>query len=398
MRSLIGKPAAGFVSIADIEQQLAADRQLLVNILEKPSPPRMALVKQDVCEDLYCAPSDASPRTLLESTQLRSGPIALLSKVKAHFHVLETDPAPECQIWKERATDLHWDTLDFFASYRDRIPGCDYGQKRFAVNPQAIDWSQYDIVISIDVAVPAAVTRQFPRTAWAYYVREIKAPSYNRGLTAPAAGQDLFLNHGFRWNPPATAKHVVEFPYHLQFAGCFHELFQLPFDAPRQGTFVDHHTLVLMSNQDRERLAAFGPVAGPVLPSHLRYEGGKSVPPRRTMDPDLRERLLGSKYFLITPGERSVFGTALVEAIAAGCLAIGSPTALRTHGFIFSPRTSADNIDEAIEILRNFENDPAAYQSEVQRQRLLIDWLCYVRPLLALFDQAAEVVARRPRI
>ncbi len=380
-----------------LETRLRSGREELEQRLSAASAPRIALVKQDVCEDLYCAASTASPRELLESTQLRSGPVALLSKLGARFHIVETVDAEECQIWQERARDLHWDTVEFFSSYRDRIPGCDYGQRNFAVAPTAVDWSRYDIVISVDVAVPAAVTRQFPKTVWAYYVREIKAPSFAKGVVAPAAGQDVFLNHGFRWIPSAGAGHVVEFPYHLQFSGCFHELFQLPWDQPRSGVFVDHHTLVIMSDDERKRLEQFGPVTGPLLPAALRLEGGKSVPPRRTMDPDLRTRLLESKYFLITPGQRRVHGTALVEAIAAGCLAIGSPEALQAHGFFFTPATSATTPAEARQRIERLEHDSALYEAELHRQRSLIDWLCYVRPTLLLFEKADEVITGRAR-
>lgn len=384
------------VSLTELETCLEVGRRDLHQRLESRRP-RIALVKQDVCEDLYCAPPDSSPRKLLESTQLRSGPVALLSPLGAKFHLLETVEAPECQLWQERANDLHWDTLDFFCSYQDRIPGCDYGQRRFAVPPESVDWSQYDIVVSIDVAVPAAVTQRFPRTVWAYFVREIKAPSFAKGLQSPAIGQDLFLNHGFRWSIPGAAQHVVEFPYHLQYYGCFHDLFAVPKDQPRNGVFVDHHTLVMMIEADRKNLEEFGPMTGPLLPATLRLEGGKSVPPRRTMDPDLRERLLGSKYFLITPGQRRVYGTALVEAIAAGCLAIGSPNALHHHGFLFTPATSAATIDEALQRITTFERNPHQYHEELKRQRDLIDWLCYVRPTLELFDKADAVRARHTR-
>jgi hypothetical protein len=383
----------------EVLDRLVADGQRELNRrCELGLIPRIALVKQDVCEDLYCEFSTAAPRRVLESTQLRSGPVALLSPLRAQFHILETVEAPECQIWQERARDLHWDTLEFFSSYRDRIPGRDYGQLRYAVAHNSIDWSQYDIVISVDVAVPAAITRQFPSTAWAYFVREIKAPSYSKGLQSPASGQDFFLNHGFRWSPPTAADHVLEFPYHLQYSGCFHELFGVPWNQPRSGIFVDHHTLVTMTDKQRQEMQHFGEIVGPILPTELRLEGGKSVPPRRTMDPDLRERLLTSKYFLITPGQRRVHGTALVEAIAAGCLAIGSPTALQAHGFVFSSATCASTVEEAVERMHVLETDSGLYQRELQRQRQLIDWLCYLRPTLALFEKAEALVARRTRV
>ena len=381
--------------LPEIATQLAAGRVRLAQLLASGAAPRIAIVKQDVCEDLYCCPPDSPPREILESTQLRTGPVALLSPWGARFHLLQTVDAPECRIWMERATALQWESIEFFASYRDRIPGRDYGQSRFAVAPESIDWSHYDLVVSVDVAVPASVTRQFPRTAWAYFVREIKAPAYYQGLLAPVPGQDLFLNHGFRLSPPTSPPHVVEFPYHLQYYGCFHELFGVSLDRPRSGTFVDHHTLVGLTESELHRLEAFGPVAGPILPAALRFEAGKSVPPRRTMDPDLRERLLASKYFLITPGQRRVHGTGLVEAVAAGCLAIGSPRSMETHGFVFSSATTAESIDEALQRLAHLEAHPAQFEAELARQRLLIDWLCYVRPTLALFDTAAQIVTSR---
>ncbi len=387
------RPASAAIDPARLGECLAAGRERCRAL--QATKPRIALVKQDVCEDLYCASSSTSPRELVESTQLRTGPVLLLSEWGATFHIIETVDAPECRMWQERAVDLKWDTLEFFASYRDRIPGRDYGQRRFAVPPDSVDWSRYDIVVSVDVCVPAAITRQFPRTVWAYYVREVKAPSFRRGLEAPAVGQDLFLNHGFRWDPGPLSRHVVEFPYHLQRYGCFHRLFDLDESAPRSGVFVDHHTLVRMSPEDLTRLAEFGPVAGPILPPELRCEAGKSVPPRRTMDPDLRERLLQSRFFLVTPGQRPVHGTAMVEAIAAGCLAIGSPRALQQHGFLFTESTAADDLAAGIKQMRRLVADEALYARELRRQRELIEWLCAVRPALALFDAAERVLHER---
>ena len=104
------------------------------------------------------------------------------------------------------------------------------------------------------------------------------------------------------------------------------------------------------------------------------------------MDPDLKEKLLNSRFFLITPGQRSVFGTALVEAIAAGCLAIGSPELFRVHGYLFSSATSAASTEEGIRKMNQLTLDPPLLQQEVTRQRMLIDFVCFVRPLLDLLQ------------
>ena len=74
------------------------------------------------------------------------------------------------------------------------------------------------------------------------------------------------------------------------------------------------------------------------------------------------------------------------SAIAAGCLAIGSPEAFREHGYLFNDATSASTASEAIERIRQFELDHEAYAREVARQRILIDYVCYVRPLSDLLN------------
>lgn len=350
--------------------------------------PRIIVVKQDVNEDLYCCPPEAKVSDLIASTLLRTGPVSLFSDLRADFRILTTTDDPECQIWMERATVLEWDTVEFFSSYRDRIPGREYGQKRWAAAPESIDWDNYDIVISIDVCVPARITLEHPNALWCYYVREIKAPAYAAGMRAPAAGQDVVLNHCFRLVPATLPSHVLEFPYHLQRAGCFHEVFGVPFpdDSQRTGVFVDHHTMVTLNSKQRSALAELGPVASTI------HAGEREVVPtseklaRRTMDEDLRERLLNSRFFLLTPGKRGVWGTALVEAIAAGCLAIGSPKNLGAHGFLFTEATSANSPEEAMEKMRRLNEDVTLFEREAQRQRLLIDYVCYYRPARGLVD------------
>lgn len=350
--------------------------------------PKILVVKQDVNEDLYCCPPQAGRAELIASTLLRTGPVALFTELGADFRILKTVDDPECQIWQERATVLKWDSLEFFSSYRDRIPGRDYGQGRWAVDPADIDFTQYDIVISIDVSVPSRVTRRFPEVLWCYYVREIKAPSYAASNDAAVAGQDVVLNHHFRFEKPVLPAHVLEFPYHLHRPGCFHELFEQPdLSVPqRQGIFVDHHTMVDVSSERREALNQFGPVASTL------HRGDREIIPtserlaRRTMDEDLRQRLLNSRYFLITPGRRRVFGTAVVEAIAAGCLVIGSPESLGRHAFLFTSRTTTANADHAVSTIAGLEADPELADRERERQRQLVEYLCFVRPVHDLLD------------
>ena len=320
---------------------------------------------------------------------------SLRSSMPISFTV-ETDDSPECRVWQERATKLHWDTLEFFESYRHKIPGKDFGQRDFAVPVDDVDWSNYDIVISIDVSVPARVTSRFPQTVWAYYVREIKAPSYQESFDAPLAGQDLFLTQHFSPSPRPSASHCVNFPYHLQRVGGLAGLFghPLPADTDRQGVFVDHHTMASLSHEERETLSRFAPVASTL------HCGEREVIPTserlaiRTIDADRRDVLLNAKFFLVTAGNRRVFGTSIVEAIAAGTLAIGTPSNTGCP-FLFSPGTSAENVGEAVSWMEQLANDNDRYVAELERQRALIEYLCWARPVCDLKRACEHVLATR---
>ena len=366
---------------------LRSASQALTTFL-RGNAPRILVVKQDVNEDLYCCPPDADTPTLISSTLLRTGPVSLFTDHAADFRMVQTVDDLECQIWQERATALEWDSLEFYASYRDRVPGRDYGQKRWSVSPESIDFNKYDIVISNDVCIPKRITQQYPHVLWCYYVREIKAPSYRQSLIAPAAGQDVVLNHHFRLQPAVAATHVLEFPYHLQRPGCFHKLFAQPQPSfsDRDGVFVDHHTMIQLSAEQRNRLQTFGPVVSTI------HHGEREVIPtseslaRRTMDDDLKQRLLNSRYFLITPGQRLVFGTAMVEAIAAGCLVIGSPQSLGRHAFMFTEETSASDAAEAVEKMTSLNNNHETANAERIRQQQLVEYLCYTRPMNHLIE------------
>ncbi|MEZ5942740.1 MAG: hypothetical protein R3C18_15205 [Planctomycetaceae bacterium] len=375
-------------SCAWVADQHAAARELFDATIAKLGMPRIAVVKQDVNEDLYFCPSGSMGREVVESTLLRSGPAALFSDCDATFVMVKTVDDPECSIWQERATKLNWDTLEFFRSYQSRVPGRDFGQEKFSVAVEDVDWSAFDIVVSIDNSVPQRVTEQFPQVLWTYYVREIKTPEYKQSLERPLPGQDVALNHYFRPVPKPLANHVLEFPYHLQRVGCLPSLFETEFvsESKRSGVFVDHHTMTALTSEQRAELMQFGPVASTI------HSGEREVIPtseklaRRTLDADLRERLFSSRFFLCSAGHRQVFGTALVEAIAAGELVIGSPRNIGCS-FLLSEATSVGSFGEATTKMKTLSQDTSAYAAEVERQRQLVDWLCYYRPLQQLLER-----------
>lgn len=357
---------------------------------------KLAFVKQDVNDDLYCCPQNSSPGDIVKSTLGRPGPVALFTKFNANFHIVETESDPECNIWKEKWTERRWCPIEYFEKFRERVPGREYGQKEFAVKGNEVGWGRYNIVISNDISIPERITKKYPQVAWCYYVREVTTGSYKKSHFQLLHGYDLHLNQRFR--PvrffPKTMPHEVEFPYHLHYSGCFHDMNGIPFDDDkRHGIFLEHHTVADLNSTQLKMLESFGPVRSTaILPEgvHDRWEEGQT---RRTMDPEFREDFMKSKYF-IKCGGRTVWGTAMVEAIAMGCLVIGDPKVM-PHGFLYDKYTTASTFNEVIERISFLERNEKIYKRALKRQRRLVDYLCFVRPSLELFKKAQRVVGEK---
>lgn len=349
--------------------------------------PRVALVKQDCNEDLYCCAPGAPTMETVQSTLLRSGPAALFALFDTTFYIVGTEPDPECNIWREKWDPLRWCPVEWFEAFRAHVPGRDHGQSRFARSVDEIDWSAFDIVISVDVSVPARITRLHPGVLWAYYVRELKAPSWQASFDAPLAGQDAYFSQRFSPRLPPAHGHVVEFPYHFQYYGMYHELMGLPVPdeyEPRSGVFVEYHSARTATSAQLLALAEFGPVHACTI-SDDRVDPASGEPiPSRSMEPDALAALMRCKYH-VKFGGRAVMGIAKVEAIAAGCLALSDPE-LDASSFLLAPPVSASSFEQLLLRLRALEASPELHRRQLRRQRKLVDYLCCHRPANQLLD------------
>ena len=82
-----------------------------------------------------------------------------LGAFETSARIVFEDAAPECQIGKR-----HW---SHYVSGWDVWP---IGSTADIAG--SVDWAQYDVVISVDVAVPTRIIRRFPQVMWCYYFIE----------------------------------------------------------------------------------------------------------------------------------------------------------------------------------------------------------------------------------
>lgn len=336
------------------------------------APRRVLLVKQDVHNDLYCAVSPASAEDIVYSSLMRSGPVGLFTALNADFAVVKVDPAPECNVWKQKVTDCKHHPLEYYESFRGPIKRArqTYDHSLVAVDVDEVRWGDYDLVISIDIAVPTRIVKDYPDTVWAYYVSEPCMSLYAASLAEPQFGYDLFLTLGFRNERPSyPSPRVLEFPYFLQYAGCFTDLDGIenpPFDK-RAGVSVETHSLKLWNDEQNARVER---EVGPV------YRGFVDA---RTKINNLR----ASKFHLRTDG-KAIWGNSLIEAMACGALVVSTPTLLK-HRLVV-PELMVSNFDQMLNVIETLGREPTLRASCLAKQEAMLNETCFLRPMRDLVE------------
>jgi hypothetical protein len=329
-----------------------------------PPPIRVALVKQTTYLDLLSNPRAERVLDVITSSRHRSGPVGLLVDLRADCYVVHAEKDPECQIWREKGQHLaypDWDALHA-------------RQLLSATRVSDVDWSLYDVVVAIENAVPERITRRYPTVVWATMVEHHRMRAFAEYTRRPPAGYDFFLNQRFGPTPASLHRpdHVVEWPY----------------------VFTRGDTLERLLDGCREDRVVLEANQSPHMASDLRARLGVQVDicgARSLIDHLMLLRQ--ARVFYSPASRRPLWGNAAVEAVSAGCVAIGNrhdlwnpaviPTALHCSG----PRSG-------IHLLERLLADPAAWELSRNAQRQAVDWHCFWRPLAQL-RSGAELIPRR---
>ena len=175
---------------------------------------KIALVKQDVYQDLYVGNKDMSLVELLYSSAGRVGPISLFDEYDCDFYIVEEENTSECHVWEKvmpkmvkEFRKLKTQTVKSVKGMDFHEPGSDKPNGYYAVKCSSIDWSKYDAVISINVSVPTQIVQKYPQVLWAYMIGEA-----NFMLDKVYFGYDVCLNQLIRGENDLIHG-VMDFPY-----------------------------------------------------------------------------------------------------------------------------------------------------------------------------------------
>ncbi len=334
-------------------------------------PLRIAVVKSEVASHIYTRPgSSADLLSLVLSTPKMLGPTALFTLFHTDFIIVRESPDPECQHWRESfAGDPDpAQTARIYEKHKDFRPQTGpqphLSQAETALPPEAVNWSQYDAVISHDLAIPARIVAKYPKVFWSYWIGETGTPSYKASYRDPLAGYHCFLNGGSRrWRVrPQLKPHVVEFPF----------IFQQP---------SDRFTLGAKPTSSRSGVL-LERITSQKMPPDIRASMNESIEvmPTSELSSERLQKLHTARYFL-QMGGHPVWGNSFQEAVSAGCLAIADPITMPNNRSLMLPELAPKTWNQAITLVEKLEQDTEWREKLRLQQESLASWFLCHRPL-----------------
>ena len=220
--------------------------------------------------------------------------------------------------------------------------------------------------------VPTRIVKKYPNVLWTYCIGEPCMPSYKRSQLSPIGSYNIFLNQKYRYLRwfPRVKMHEVEFPYFLQYYGCFHDLLAQPItDVGRNGIVLECHTAKVLSQSQIDCLKQFGPI--------FTVAGSTE---------DIIRMLMQAKYF-VRMGGRILWGNSMIEAIAAGCIALGNADEY-IHKSLCVKESVVRSFDDLLLKIKALESNDLLVYNIREQQRERLDYICYNRPLFDLYHKA----------
>lgn len=338
---------------------------------------KIALVKQDVYQDLYVHDRNALSEEILFSSIMRVGPIGLIYELGADFYIIkEASEFEECRAWEkvlplppEHFRDLKrkhvLDTKLEMAAFIQ--PGSPFSHKNYSVDYSKVDWGYYDIVISINFSIPTHEIIKHQNTLWCYMIGEA-----NMFQDKLYFGYDVSLNQMTR-GIISNDSPIVDFPYTFVKGDTLRRLIKsISYNSiQKEGIFIE-----INSVEERPVLCA------PKL-NFLEKAGYKLKYHKQNIKENLLQ-VYGSKYF-VKFGGRVIRGNSVIESISLGTVVLMNPNEL-IHSQLLPKDSWIFSEDELIEKIRFLDNNPTAYNKLLRQQQTLVDHFAFNCPYQSLLN------------
>ena len=170
---------------------------------------KIAFIKEACLQDIWVGDNNDTNLDLIRSSLQKVGPIGLLEKFGSDFFIVKSNNSKAAQ--KIRFSQIHQLTNEDYKLIENtkikinssRLPlRC---PNDFSHDPEKINWSKYDIVISHNFAVPISIRRQYPSILWICLTGEGNYP-------VQSSCWDYFISHDYPNTPVAELK-IICMPY-----------------------------------------------------------------------------------------------------------------------------------------------------------------------------------------
>jgi hypothetical protein len=331
---------------------------------------RVAVVKQTTFSDLYSLPKAKTTRELLESSWHRIGPIGLFQGFQSEFFIVHPEPDTECRIGEVKQNYARADAVRARDDAQRQA-----AQEAVAVRADEVDWSAFDLVLAIENAVPARITRRHPGVLWATLLEHHRMACYRDYLRLPPAGYDAFFNLRYGPNPQSLGRrpHVIDWPY--------------GFSAPRSLSSlypeITKEPLVFVEDHQPAAVKKALDLAG------VLWEGGRL---HAISIAEFARGLVRAKVFFAVQPSRPLGGLAAIDAVSAGAVVLANRSHLWNSSLI-TKETNWRNLGDAARFTRSILDEPQLYTRLIAEQEGRLRWFCHERPL----RQLAALIGGIPR-
>jgi len=327
------------------------------------TPPRLrvCLVKQNTTYDLY---TKIGPdlRAMVASSNWRAGPLGLWDAFDCRCRIVYESADPECQLGK--------------AQWGQYVDGWDiWPEGSTAERVEDVDWSAYDIVVSVDVAVPTRIVRQHPGTMWCYYFIEGGTSAAGEAFRgSPYFGYNVFLTHKdartrLTAGSPVVRKMrrekraMLDFPYYMMSSTTLRNIYGEAGGGAKHGVMLSSHSLTAISTEQRRLLERLYPI----------NERGKGMA-------NVHLDALASEYCVVHPDTRPITGLALVEAISAGCIALAPRRLVVGFPDLLPHEIDYDDFAGLLRVLERLTSDLPLHREILRFQAEYVDRYLFHNP------------------
>jgi hypothetical protein len=338
----------------------------------------IAFVKSSIYQDLWISDITSDIQTIFKTSLMRCSPIGLNELINTEFIIVKESNEYPCQVNPTCYNRNNTNYLKF--AKQNKYPDLPFLDETFhshisidevSHEIDSINWSKYNIVITINACIPDRVIQQYPSILWCYYIGENDDHLMNQllGKYDILLNQDVFKNEF----PPFS----IGFPYTFLGPYTLENLYK----TINNDETTNKHGIYIEINNTQER---------PVIhvPSEFNQISNIVDIPLYLHNQNIFHNLSNlykCSYFIKLYG-RVIRGNSILESISCGTLVL-----INKHLLIYKDlipdECHVETPQDIIQKITFLEKNKDVYYSLLNTQRKILEENYYKKPIQQLVEK-----------